>query len=181
MVDVKTKNGKPSGIDEQEYADRLDLLRRARSGDRQAAQALADRYKLRIFSAAPAVQHTATLCDTVKREGVMEMGSGELVACPICGMQVKKQGLGVHKARKHGNGHALRADPLEHMQRPAAKVQRAAAEDAANGCDRCPFRGLDSPVARVLVAQAIQAGMELEPAAQFVRSAQAAFGRLGGQ
>lgn len=134
-----------------------------------------------------ALERPETACNTVEDAGEEEAMETEMVRCDVCGMEVKRQGLGVHKARKHkqgrGSAPALTARASHREQtdggRPgqSPETTMSATPDAGgNGCGHCPFRGLESHVARVLVAQAVQAGMGLEPAAQFVRQAQAAFG-----
>lgn len=96
------------------------------------------------------------------------MGS-ETATCDVCGKEVRKQGLGVHKARAHRNG-----TPRVVETPTPQKVQRTAAKSTENGCATCLFRGLDLAIDQDLVRRAIVAGMALEAACTFVREAKSA-------
>lgn len=159
MPDLSTTQGRPSLIDLQEHEDRLALLTAARAGDPAAIQTLADRYHVRISGTVP----------TARPQEAAVMS--ELATCDVCGKEVKRQGLGVHKARAHPDGNGSVASRPS-IPRGTVTVTTAAQQAV---CDQCPFRGLESHVAKALVTQAVQAGMELESAAAFVRQAQAAF------
>lgn len=158
MVEISTVHGRPSVIDEQEYADRLAILTAAKGGDRRAIQTLADRYHVRVGGVDP-VERRAPSCTTMERETTM----GDMATCEICGAKVKGRGLGVHKARKHGksNGHGV-------------VVPSSTPTGNNHDCDSCLLRGLDRAIDRELIRRAVMAGMALDTACAFVREAKAA-------
>lgn len=165
MPDIGTRQGVPSPIDLEEHETRLALLQRAKAGDHDAIQALADRYHVRIGGMIP----RATPWDTVKRGATVR--DATMVACEVCQALVKRQGLGVHKAKAHGISGATKGGPPTGS---APKVQPSAAKSNGHGCESCLFRGLERAVDHELVRSAVLAGMSMDAACSFVRQAKAA-------
>lgn len=95
------------------------------------------------------------------------------VACPHgCGRTGFPGPMSLHAkvCGKQREGAGTSARPRKTFRRAEKRAKTIDGTSNGNGrCDACLFHGLDSVVARELVADAIRGGMNLETAAGFVR------------
>jgi len=117
----------------EEFLARLRLLDAARAGNATAIQELDRRYHVRIVAVPPRVTQGASTRVTAIQEGDHMPDTTQMIRCDVCGVEVKRRGLGVHKARAHGvrRGQTTEIVPAARPALPAVPAVPAVPPDGS--------------------------------------------------